>query len=296
MLQNLLVFVTFVIYIVLKEEFFMKNKSIISLSLTATLAFGTISSIILPSHTAAISNISNVTKNTQTSTYKTASLKSFKLVQSNHSVKIYRKASTKSGVMDSVKNNQGVVVLKKLNNGWSKVSLQFSTGYISSKYLQSAKANTKTPYAMNTNKTYSYYSPGNKGSGFRTLYKAKFKTVFSSNKTLTNFWYLNAEPDPYGRMEYETSKGLYTGNKDVGIAQLAIKYPVKLNKTWKGLDGQTLKIVATNKKLKIKAGTFKNVIVVKDSKGKTYSYYAPKVGLIKQTFKGKTFTELSSIK
>ncbi|MFJ8260533.1 SH3 domain-containing protein [Rummeliibacillus sp. NPDC094406] len=276
----------------------MKNKSIISITLIATLTFGTVSSLLLPTESAAVSNVTNITKASKsesTSTYKTASIKSFKLIRTNKTIKIYEKASTKSNVMDSIKNDQGVVVLKNYNNGWSKVSLQFDTGYIQSKYLYSAKANTKNHYAMNTKKTYSYYSPENNGSGFKSYSKATFKKLYSANKTLTNFWYFNSEPDANGRMEYETSKGLYSGYKDIGIASLAIKYPVKLNSSWKGLDGQTLKIVDTNKMVKTKAGTFNNVVVVKEGNGKNYSYYAPKVGLIKQTYNGKTLNELSAI-
>jgi len=276
----------------------MKNKSIISMTLIATLTFGTVSSLLLPTDSAAASNITNVTKVTNsepTPTYKTASIKSFKLIRTNKTIKIYEKASTKSSVKDSIKNEQGVVVLKNYDNGWSKVSLQFDTGYIQSKYLYSAKANNKTHYAMNTKKTYSFYSPENNRSGFKTYYKATFKKLYSANKTLTDFWYFNSEPDSNGRMEYETSKGLYSGYKDIGIATLAIKYPVKLNSSWKGLDGQTLKIVSTNKKVKTKAGTFNKVVVVKEGKGKNYSYYAPQIGLIKQTFNGKTYNELSAI-
>lgn len=294
-LHMLLDFVIIVIYILFKEGLFMKFKSIISLSLFTTLTFGTVSPFINTTSASAISNVTNVTNKTQHSTYKTASLRSFKLVRSNHAVKIYRKASTKSRILDNVKNDQGVVVLKNFSNGWTKVSLQFTTGFIQSKYLISPTQNKNTPYAMNLNKTYSFYNPGNKGSGFKTYYKAKFKTSYAANKTLTNFWYLNAEPDSYGKMEYETSKGLYTGYKEIGIASLAVKYPVKINKTWTGIDGQTLKIVAKNKTVKTKTGTYKNVVVVKAGKGKNYSYYAPYIGLIKQIQNGKTITELASI-
>lgn len=293
----LLYFVTFVIYIVIKEELSMKCKPIISLSLLTALAFVTFSTAIMPSNAKVTSNVTNITNNTQSSnsTYKTASLHAFKLVRSNHAVKIFRKASTKSTVLDSVKNNQGIVVLRNYSNGWSKVSLQFASGYIQTKYLTSVKANKNTPYAMNINKTYSYYIPGNTGSNFKTYYKAKYQTIYKPNKTLTHFWYLNSEPDSYGKMEYETSEGLYTGYKDIGIATLAVKYPVKLNKSWKGLDGQTLKIVSTKKTVKTKSGTYKNVVVVKEGKSKNYFYYAPYIGLIKQELNGKILSELASI-
>lgn len=277
----------------------MKKKTIYSIITLATLAFGTFSSLLSPTASAVSSNVTNVTKNTgseHTPTYKTASIKSFKIIRTNKPLKIYQKASTKSNVMDSIKNGQGVVVLKKYSNGWSKISLQFNAGFIQTKYLSSVKTNRKTNFAMNTQKTYSYYSPENKGSGFKTYYKATFKHLYAANKTLTNFWYFNSEPDAIGRMEFETSKGLYVGYKDIGIATLAIEYPVKRNNSWKGLDGQILKIVETNKVVKTKAGIYKNVVVVKEGKGKNYSYYAPQIGLIKQIFNGKTINELTSIK
>ncbi|MGX9134500.1 hypothetical protein ACWV26_08980 [Rummeliibacillus sp. JY-2-4R] len=274
----------------------MNKKSIVNLTLTATLAFGTVSSIFSSTNTATAAESNNVANIQHSPSYKTASINHFKLVRTNKNVKIYTKTSTKSRVMDTVKNDQGLVVLKKYTNGWSKVSLQFANGYIQSKYLVNASPTKNPQYAMNTQKTYSYYSPENKGSGFNTNYKAKFQTVYPSNKSLTNFWYINSEPDAYGKMEYETTKGLYTGYKDIGIATLAIKYPVKLNNSWKGLDGQTFKIVATNKTVRTKAGSFKNVVVVKEGNGKNYTYYAPKIGLIKQMLNGKTITELTAIK
>lgn len=273
----------------------MKKKLIYSISFIATIVFGTTFLLFLPNDTSAAKNVTNVTNSKQTASYKTASIKSFKLIRAKKTIKIYQKPSTKSPILDSIENDQGLVVLKKYNNGWSKISLQFSTGYIQSKFLISPKKNTKTKYALNINRIYSYYSPENIGSGFNSYYNARFKTNYFANKTLLNFWYLNSEPDAFGIMEFETSKGLYNGYKDIGIATIAIKYPIRLNNTWKGLDGQIMKIVATNKIVKTQAGIYKNVVVVKEGKEKNYSYYAPEIGLIKKVYNGKTFSVLSAI-
>ncbi len=169
----------------------MFKKSFISITLTATLTLGTFSSFLTPTNSATASTQSNVTNatkltnNQNSPTYKTASTKTFKLVRTNKSAKIYTKATTKSRVMDTIKNDQGLVVLKKYTNGWSKVSLQFDYGYIQSKYLVNASPNLKTRYAMNTQKIYSYYSPENKGSEFNNYYKAAFKTNYPSVKWST---------------------------------------------------------------------------------------------------------------
>ncbi|SOB98794.1 hypothetical protein SAMN05880501_10299 [Ureibacillus xyleni] len=63
-----------------------------------------------------------------------------------------------------------------------------------------------------------------------------------------------------------------------------LTYPVKVNKSWETSMGDIRKITAI-KTVKVKAGTFKNVVVVKetrsyDKKEFYIEYYAPNVGLI----------------
>lgn len=79
---------------------------------------------------------------------------------------------------------------------------------------------------------------------------------------------------------------------------MGIKYPIKVGQSWTvGYEGDTtkLKITSTNKTVKTPAGTFKKVVEVTDNEGYK-DYYAPKVGLIKVTFKGSTITQLIKIK
>lgn len=87
----------------------------------------------------------------------------------------------------------------------------------------------------------------------------------------------------------ETKNGLYDSfrNKD-------ISYPVKKGKVWydKYNKNYKYKIIDSKRTIKTKAGTFKNVIVVKEnntkSKGYSVSYYAPNTGIILLTRSDKT--------
>ncbi|WLR51300.1 copper amine oxidase N-terminal domain-containing protein [Bacillus tianshenii] len=71
--------------------------------------------------------------------------------------------------------------------------------------------------------------------------------------------------------------GFYESDGDI-----AIKYPAKVGQTWTtGYEGETSTntIISTNATIKTPAGTFNNVVTVKDSDG-YYSYYAPNVGRV----------------
>ncbi|GEL03456.1 SH3 domain-containing protein [Rummeliibacillus stabekisii] len=267
----------------------MKRKILLSMALFSTFTFGTYSIAAQP----AQSNASAVSKTTK-DPYTTASLKSFKIATTN--TKIYEKPSAKSSVIQKLKKGQGIAVLQGTKNGWTKVSLYFGKGYVKTSDLHSLAPHKNTHYARNINKTYEYRTPFNKGSEFKETHKSTFQKVYADNRTVTNFWLHKAEPDNYGMMEYETTKGLFTGYKEDGIATLAIKYPIKKQQTWQGSDGQVMKVLGTNQTVKTKDGSFKHVVMVKNGKGKNYSYYAPNIGLIKEVANGKTITEISAFK
>ena len=102
----------------------------------------------------------------------------------------------------------------------------------------------------------------------------------------------------------ETKKGLYGSYGDY-----IIPYPVKEGKVWydKWDKSYKHKIIDSKRTIKIKAGTFKNVIVVKvkNTRNKDYSvsYYAPNVGLILMTradrstnYRAEKDTELIKLK
>ncbi|AIE61476.2 5'-Nucleotidase domain protein [Bacillus methanolicus MGA3] len=102
----------------------------------------------------------------------------------------------------------------------------------------------------------------------------------------------------------ENKSGLIIGNLDnEKFSFLHLAYPVRVGTTWSHTDDKGKKIIckitSVTKTIKIRAGTFKNVVEVKESNG-AYSYYAKHVGLIKSYRPNATFdpdfVELVSIK
>lgn len=141
----------------------------------------------------------------------------------------------------------------------------------------SVDASKKTSYLMDKKKlyTYSQYSDA-------TTIKFKQKTEFGYDEWVTK------DDIPYFAYK-ETKKGLYDS-----FTNKVISYPIKKGKVWydKYNENYKYKIIDSKRTVKTKAGTFKNVIVVKGndtkSKGYSVSYYAPNVGIILITRADKT--------
>lgn len=89
--------------------------------------------------------------------------------------------------------------------------------------------------------------------------------------------------------------------KDVIPPEPLLKYPLELNKKWihENSDGRTIYKVMDYCNLKVKAGIFSDVVVIKrrieilknnkyELFGETYRYYAPDVGLILESFTDDT--------
>jgi len=162
----------------------------------------------------------------------------------------------------------------------------------------SAEAATKVSYLMNKKKEYTYYFPladalEDSKDTFKFVKKSGNFDVWSGRY---NFGYK------------ETKKGLYLEDHREDLTYLQLAYPIKKNKKWKSV-GLTYQIVEINKKVKVKAGTFKNVVVVKEymetlpQAGYAEKYYAPNVGLILTkvsneytNFKAKKSQELIKLK
>lgn len=144
-----------------------------------------------------------------------------------------------------------------------------------------AQAAKKVSYLMNTKKGYLYNNYG---------------LAFIEKDGEYDTWLLSCA-DGYDNFSYkETKTGLYLYNIKI------LAYPIKKNKKWTE-NGTTYKITSINKTVKVKAGTFKNVVEVKQyskgSKAYVLEYYAPNIGLIlakennKETkYKTKTYAEL----
>lgn len=130
---------------------------------------------------------------------------------------------------------------------------------------------------------------------------------FSHVKDGKHIWNVVYEYDHYQyyKKYYKEDKtGLIIGNPDYEKFSFKhLVYPVKIGTTWSytNYEGKkiTSKITSVTKTIKTRAGTFKNVVEVKDSDG-TYRYYAKNVGLIKfyrpNVVHDPDFIELTSIK
>lgn len=215
-----------------------------------------------------------------TNTYKTASLKEFRLVKPNQTVYIYSQPSVKSNKLDKLPNNSAVIVTGKTSNGFSQTRHAFGYAYVKTTALKKAQTNTKKlKYARNISKNYSYYQFDKNYYNFNRNISAKYHTKYGGNAVVKNFWLFSGTPLTFPTTEYETNSGLYVGNMDYGYLTLELKYPLKKNSTWKADFNQNAKIISTNSTVKTKAGTFKNVVAVKQ--GSVTNYYAPNKGLIK---------------
>jgi hypothetical protein len=96
--------------------------------------------------------------------------------------------------------------------------------------------------------------------------------------------YSYGDDEPFARYYKEDETGLMSVDPDNGDSFMDLAYPVKVGTTWSYTDYEekeiTRTITSVTKTIKTRAGTFKNVVEVKESDG-TYLYYAPNVGLIK---------------
>ncbi|MGG3889905.1 hypothetical protein [Metabacillus fastidiosus] len=154
------------------------------------------------------------------------------------------------------------------------------------------EAAKQTSYLMNTKKTYTYKqgAASDKSATSYTLEFGKKEDGYNHWSTIPE----DSVVEGFGFGEYEKKDGLYLNDDKI------LAFPVKKGKSWK--DGNsTYEIRAVNWTLKTPAGTFKNVVEVRETiKGYGYYtfFYAPNVGLILRTSKdkftkGKTITGLT---
>ena len=224
--------------------------------------------------------------------YDTTSLKDFRTVHTHATV--YAKPSETASKVGSLRNTEAVVIERTLSDGWTKVRFGFDTAYVKTSALKKAQANTKTVYAKNISKKYTFVMPQNKGSEYNTRFTATFKRTMNYNDSAVNFWFANSQPDAQGTTEYDTAKGLYVGNVDTGKLELALKYPVKKGTTFKGFDGKTSKVIATKQKRTVNGKSYGNVVVVKN--GTHRYFYAPQVGLVEHRVNDTSLLQLHTVK
>ncbi|MFJ8262728.1 hypothetical protein ACIQ4I_12365 [Rummeliibacillus sp. NPDC094406] len=143
---------------------------------------------------------------------------------------------------------------------------------------QATEAKNKVSYLMDKKKLYTYMIDGH------------IPMTYKFQKKVGQYDYWTESESSFGIRE--TKNGLF----DDGWRGKLLAYPVKLNKSWNSSKdlGSNLKIISIKKKVKVKAGTFKNVVVVKEvmpegNENDEYFlyYYAPNVGSILETYYGE---------
>ncbi|KXG09076.1 hypothetical protein AT864_02760 [Anoxybacillus sp. P3H1B] len=129
------------------------------------------------------------------------------------------------------------------------------------------------------------YMPDPKKILHYIYYEGKAVKEFSH---MQNHKYIWQEVYSYGEKDYVSTESYQENQQglviDEGKYSLRLVYPLKIGKQWSYVNFAGKKITCTitslNKTVKTKAGTFKNVVEVKESDGR-YRYYAKNLGLIK---------------
>lgn len=207
-------------------------------------------------------------------------------------VYIYWKPKANAEKAMKLGKNTGVFTTGKKKNGYSQIRYSFTYAYVKTSALKSVAPNTKKKYAWNIASTnYKFKLYGDEKGNF----KPKYYNTYKKDLSVKQFWLFSTTYSTLSTNEFDTSKGLYSGQAEDGIYALTVKYPVKNNSTWVA-DGRKYKILSNNSKVKTPAGTFNNVVKV--HVGNSISYYAPNKGLIKsQTkFKNKYSTNFALTK
>ncbi len=193
---------------------------------------------------------------------------------------VRNKPSSKAKRVDKLEKGTILYVYEETRNGWSEINHKGRTAYVSTKDLQ-------VTYGLNPSLTYTYHS---KEHG-----KDTFK--FKGERRGWNEWVMNGNRQ-YPHTEKEDQYGYHV---KVGGAYSEnatdLEYPVKKGlkwRVWVGADSYSNTIISVDKTIKIKAGTFRNVVAVKS--GHYVNYYAPNVGFILTTYKGKAMYELVRLK
>ncbi|MEK4130875.1 SH3 domain-containing protein [Solibacillus sp. FSL W8-0474] len=201
-----------------------------------------------------------------------------------------------------LENLSKVTVLSK-EGQWSYIKHNGNKGYILSKTLTTQEPKKyepkKAPVITNgllpkANRSYTY-EPSLEG-GAKTTYKASVNPDIRNSVSLMEEDFIG-----YTYIENENSFELGVAYSDVFFFSLS--YPMKekstIYDTDYGIESDTkteVTVESTSTTLKTKAGTFKNVVVIKYPNGSKL-YLAKDYGIIRVTnFEGEITTELVSVK
>ncbi|MEM5010531.1 SH3 domain-containing protein [Niallia taxi] len=149
-------------------------------------------------------------------------------VESNSSLNVRKSASSKAGVVTTLKKGKEVTVLSE-SNGWAKITVDGKTGYVSSDYL-TEKTNTYVKYvSIDSNSTLNVRTSPNTSSSVVTKIAANTKVEVLSD---SNGW---SKIKVNGKQGYVASKYLSdsvtTVKESTPKADTATKVSTKETKT-----------------------------------------------------------------
>jgi hypothetical protein len=189
------------------------------------------------------------------------------------------------------------IVEEKLTQGYEdhtfrpnvKVTRAQFSAFLARALNDEFKVEIPVVYLKDPNKTYYYYS---KDIGHYYYYYP------GEEYPDWNLWYVYEEDgDSYAVVESQDSRGYGFGYPYSEIT-FVITNPIEVGHSWDIEYGYQIlssyEITATNMTVTTPAGTFENVIEVTEKDG-WVGYYAPNVGIIKETVDGETIVALTKI-
>lgn len=189
---------------------------------------------------------------------------------------VREKGTTSSKKVGSLPKGSIIYVYAKTKNGWSETWFKNKKAYVQTKYL---KLSSKLSFKKDKTKVYTFWESGSISTE-RYLGRINGKDV----------WESQGEGYHIGYTEDETKNGLYYEGE--GERSLVIPFPLIVGKSWYSAGEKNI-ITSLTKTVKTPAGTFKNVIEIKN--GSIKYYYARSVALIKVSENSKTISQLTKI-
>ena len=230
--------------------------------------------------------------------YSSALKKFYKKVATTHYVNksyiAFRNAPKQNAqIFHSLKNGTEVTVLST-SNGWSYVQYLYIRGYINSSELKkkgTSKAPAVTHYVSAKGDIKLRDKANQRAKTIRWIKNGTKVAVLSSSKG----WSYVQIGNQKGYVYSSALKKISTP-KPTASTTLKQGTTVRNNAPSNyGADGYRILVESTTKTVKVKAGTFKNVLILKFPNGIRY-YLAKGVGVIKVGYPNGSPTELVSIK
>lgn len=197
---------------------------------------------------------------------------------------VRKSASTSAQKLGEIKQNTKLSVISQTGK-WMKIKYGTGYGYVSADYVAKKVA---VDFSRNQAKTYTVYDIESQGT-VKTFFQKSEKSIAKWGNVNKGFTHTESVTSTsYAFFNYETGYGY------------SINLPVFVGATTGSLKNGYSKITAANQTVKVKAGTFKNVVVQKvyNSKNKNTKvvYYAPSTGVILAKENGIKVFELVSVK